>query len=105
MGFKYNTHKEAEMANKKKMGKRYTEERIVTLLAEIDQGYTLAETARKYGVSEQTLRNWRKKYAGMGLEEVRELKRLRTENSKLKKIVADQALKIEDIEFLLSKKW
>ena len=93
------------MANKKKMGKRYTEERIVTLLAEIDRGHTLAETARKHGVSEQTLRNWRKKYAGMGLEEVRELKRLRTENAKLKKIVADQALKIEDIEFLLSKKW
>lgn len=93
------------MANKKKTGKRYTEERIVTLLAEIDQGHTLAETSRKYGISEQTLRNWRKRYAGMGLEEIRELKRLRSENAKLKKIVADQLLRIEDIEFLLSKKW
>ena len=93
------------MANKKKLGKRYSEERIVKILGEIEVGHTLAETARKHGVSEQTLRNWRKKYAGMGLEEIRELKRLRDENSKLKKIVADQALKIEDIEFLLSKKW
>jgi len=93
------------MANKKEQGKRYSEERIIRLLTEIDQGHTLAETARKYGVSEQTLRNWRKKYADMGIEEIRELKRLRAENAKLKKIIADQALRIEDIEFLLSKKW
>ena len=93
------------MANKKKYAKRYSEERIVRILKEIDQGHTLAETSRKYGVSEQTVRNWRKKYRDMGVEEIRELKRLRAENAKLKKIIADQALKIEDIEFLLSKKW
>ncbi|MFH1514444.1 MAG: transposase [bacterium] len=93
------------MANKKKQGKRYSEERVVKILTEIDQGHSLAETSRNYGISEQTIRNWRKRYRDMGVEEIRELKRLRAENAKLKKIVADQVLKIEDIEFLLTKKW
>jgi putative transposase len=93
------------MANKKKYGKRYTEERIVRILEEIKQGRTLAETARKYGVSEVTIRNWRQKYEGMGIQEIREMKRTKDENARLRKIVADQALKIEDLEHLLEKKW
>jgi len=93
------------MANKKKTGKRYTEERIVGILKEIDQGRSIAEVSRQHGISEQTIRNWRKAYEGMGTQEIMELKRLREENAKLKKIVADQVLKIEDQEYLLSKKW
>jgi len=61
------------MANKRKTGKRYSEERIVLILSEVEQGNTLAETSRKYGVSEQTIRNWRTQYRDMGLEEIREL--------------------------------
>jgi putative transposase len=93
------------MANKKKLGKRYAEEKIVGILKEIDQGRSLAEVSRMHGISEQTIRNWRKKYDGMGTQEIMELKRLKEENAKLKRIVANQALKIEDQEYLLLKKW
>ena len=93
------------MANKKKQGKRFGEERIVKILQELDQGKTMTELSRTYGVSDQTLRTWRRKYAGMEVSAVHEMRRLVAENAKLKKIVAEQQLEIESIKELLSKKW
>ena len=93
------------MATKKKQGKRYTEEKIIRILQEVEKGKSIASMCREQGVSDQTFRRWRQKYAGMTVSELRELKRLEDENVKLKRIVADQALKIEDLEYLMKKKW
>jgi transposase-like protein len=79
--------------------KRYTPEQIINLLREaevhINQGMTVAEVSRKIGVAEQTYYRWRKEYGGMELNQVRRLKQLEQENTRLKKLVADQALDID----------
>jgi putative transposase len=93
------------MANKKKHGKRFSEERVVRILKELEEGKTITELSRTYGVSDQTIRTWRRKYAGMEVSDVHEMRRLVSENAKLKKIVAEQQLEIESIKELLSKKW
>lgn len=93
------------MANKKKHGKRFSEEKIVRILNELEQGKTITELSRTHGVSDQTIRTWRRKYGGMELSDVHEMRRLVAENAKLKKIVAEQQLEIESIKELLSKKW
>ncbi len=93
------------MANKKKQGKRFSEERIVKILQELDQGKTMTELSRTYGVSDQTIRAWRRKYAGMEVSDVHEMRRLIAENVKLKQIIAEQLLEMESIKELLSKKW
>jgi len=93
------------VANKKQHGKRYSEERVVKILKELEFGKTIAELSRTYGVSEETIRTWRRKYAGMDVSDVHEMRRLVAENAKLKKIVAEQLLEIESIKELLTKKW
>jgi len=93
------------LSNKKKHGKRYSEERVVKILKELEFGKTVAELSRTYGVSDQTIRTWRSKYAGMDVSDVHEMRRLTAENARLKKIVAEQQLEIESIKELLSKKW
>jgi putative transposase len=93
------------MANKKKHGKRFSEEKIVRILQELEQGKTITELSRTHGVSDQTIRTWRRKYAGMEVSDVHEMRRLVAENAKLKKIVAEQQLEIESIKELLSKNW
>jgi len=93
------------VANKKQHGKRYSEERVVKILKELEIGKTVVELSRTYGVSEETIRTWRRKYAGMDVSDVHEMKRLRAENAKLKGIVAEQQLQIESYKELISKKW
>ncbi len=89
----------------KAKGKRYTEEQIIRILAEADSGVPIAEIGRNYGVSEQTIYRWRKKYGGMGLAELKRLKELEAENRRLKRIVADQAVTIDCLKEINSKKW
>ena len=93
------------MADKKKHGKRYREEQIVKVLQEVDLGRPIAEVCREHGISDQTYRNWRKRFGGMELADVKELRRLASENHQLKKLVADQALRIQMLEDVNSKKW
>ena len=85
--------------------KRYSEEQIVRILGEVRGGQSIAATCRKYGVSEQTLYRWRSKYGGMEVSEVRRTKELEEENRRLKKIVAQQAMDIDALKELNSKKW
>ena len=85
--------------------KRYTEEQIVRILNEVEAGQTVVATSRKYGVSEQSVYRWKSKYGGMSQSEVRRLKTLEEENSRLKKIVAEQAVDIDALKELLEKKW
>ena len=76
--------------------KRYTAEQIIGHLRQaeilISEGKTVIEAARHLGVSEQTYYRWRKEYGGMEVAQVHRLKELEQENSRLKRLVADQAL-------------
>nr|AJG38140.1 transposase [bacterium enrichment culture clone fosmid MGS-K1] len=83
---------------------RYTEEQIVGIVRRLESGTGIAEICRECGVSEATVHRWRKKYGGMEISEVRRMKQLETENIQLKKIVAQQAMDIDALKGLLSKK-
>jgi transposase-like protein len=76
--------------------KRYTPEKIINSLREaevlLSQGNTTKEAARHLGITEQTYYRWRKEYGGMRINQAKRLKELEKENSRLKKLVADQAL-------------
>jgi putative transposase len=86
-------------------GTRYTTEQIIAILKEIEGGASVAETGRKHNVSEGTLYVWRKKFSGMEVSDARRLRELEGENSRLKRIVAQQALDMDALKDLLSKKW
>ena len=86
-------------------GKRYSEEQIVRILQEVDGGKSVAGVCREYGVSEQSIYRWRTKYGGMEVSDVRRLRQLEEENRRLKKLVADQALDIQLLKEINSKKW
>ena len=85
--------------------KRYSAEQIVKILREVQGVGSIAGVARRYGVSEQTIYRWKKVYAGMEVSDLKRLQGLQAENAQLKKLVADQALKISLLEEVNSKKW
>jgi putative transposase len=87
------------------MKKRYTEEQIVGIVRRVETGVAVAEICRECGVSEATVHRWKKKYGGMDVTEVRRLKQLEMDNNQLKNIVAQQAMDIDALKGLLSKKW
>ncbi len=84
--------------------KRYSGEQIVYALRQAEAGSAVVEICRKLGVSEQTFYRWRKKYSGVGVTELRELRQLREENRKLKQLVADLSLDKHILQEVLSKK-
>ena len=86
-------------------GKRYSEEQIIRILKEIESGKAVKTVCRDHGVSEQTVYRWRNKFGGMEVPEVRRLKELEEENRRLKSIVADQAVDIQLLKEINSKKW
>ena len=83
--------------------KQYTEEQIIAVLKEGEAGAKIADLCRKYGMSDATYYNWKKKYAGMTVSDLRKLKMLEAENRRLKHIVAEQALDNWTLKELLSK--
>lgn len=88
-----------------KQGKRYKEEEIVKILREAQDAARVEDVLRTYGVSTASYYKWRSKYGGMELSEMRRLKLLESENSRLKRLVADQALDIMVLKDVNSKKW
>ena len=86
-------------------GTRYSEEQIIRILKEVESGISVAEVCRKYGVAEQTVYRWRNKYGGLETSELQRLRELEAENSRLKRIVAQQALDIDVLKEVVSKKW
>ena len=86
-------------------GARFTEDRIIGVLKEHEAGAKTGDLARKHGVSEATLYNWKSKYGGMDVSEAKRLKQLEDENAKLKKLLAEQMLDAAALRELLSKKW
>jgi len=70
----------------------FTEEQIVAALKKAESGVSVADVCRQTGVTEMTFYRWKRKYAGLGIAELRRLKLLEEENRKLKQLVADLAL-------------
>jgi putative transposase len=83
--------------------RQYTEEQIIAVLKEGEAGASITDLCRKYGMSDATYYNWKSKYSGMTVSDLKKLKALEEENRRLKQIVADQALDIRALKELLSK--
>ena len=87
------------------MGKKhFTEEQIAFALRQAESGTSVAEVIRKLGISEQTFYRWKKRFAGLGVAELRRLRTLEEENSKLKQLVADLSLDKKMLQDVLTKK-
>jgi putative transposase len=83
---------------------RYTDQQIAQVLRQAEQGTAVAELCRKLGVSETTFYHWKKKFAGMGVAELRRVKQLAEENRRLKQVVADLTLDKAMLQDVLQKK-
>ena len=83
---------------------KFTEAQIAFILKQAEDGTAIAEVCRKAGISDATFYNWRKKYAGLMLSEMRRLRQLQEENAKLKRIVADLSLDKAMLQDVLAKK-
>jgi putative transposase len=87
------------------MAKRgHSEEEILRVLREAESGETVVEVCRKHGISQQSFYLWKRKYAGLGLSELRELRQLREENGKLKRLVADLSLDRHILQEMVAQK-
>ena len=84
--------------------KGHSEEQIIYALRQAESGKKVGEICRKMGVSQQAFYSWKRRYAGLGLSELRELRQLREENRKLKTLVADLTLDKHILQEVLSKK-
>ncbi len=84
--------------------KRFTQEQIAYALRQAEGGVPVEEVIRRLGISENTFYRWKKKFAGMGVGEIRRLKQLEEENKKLKQMVADLSLDKQMLQDVLSKK-
>jgi putative transposase len=84
--------------------KGHSEEEIVRALRQAEAGQKVSEICREIGVSQQSFYSWKRRYAGLGLSELRELRQLREENRKLKTLVADLTLDKHILQEVLSKK-
>ena len=83
--------------------RRYTEEQIIAVLREGEAGARVADLCRRYGMSNASYYNWKAKYAGMSVNDLRRLKALEAENLRLKQIVAEQVLDNLTLKELLAK--
>ena len=84
---------------------RYTEEQIAFALKQAETGTRVEEVCRKMGISEATFYNWKKKFGGMGMAELRRLRQMEDENQRLKKLVADLSLDKEMLQEVLKQKF
>jgi len=85
---------------------RFSEEQIVAIVRESErEGATVAQVAKKHGITETTLFRWRKRFGGLTPSQAAELRQLQHENARLKKLVAQQALDIDILKDINAKKW
>ncbi len=86
-------------------GKKFTEEQIIKVLKQAESGVPLKELCRQHAVTAQTIYRWKAKFGGMEVSDAKKLRALEDENRRLKKLVADQALDIQILKDVNSKKW
>ncbi len=86
-------------------GKRFTDEQIISILKEHEAGAKMPDLVRKHNVSEQSIYRWKSKYAGMEVSEAKRLKELESENTKLKRLLADTMLDNAALKELVGKKF
>lgn len=84
---------------------RFSEEQIIGVLKEAEAGAKTGDLARRHGVSEATIYNWKAKYGGLEVSEAKRLRSLEDENAKLKRLLADAMLDNAALKDLLTKKW
>lgn len=84
---------------------RFSEEKIISILKMADSGKKVADICREYGIAPPTYYKWKAKFGGMEVSEAKRLKALEDENRRLKQIIADQALDIQGLKFIVQKKW
>ena len=84
---------------------RFTEEQIIGVLKEQEAGAKTGDLARRYGVSEATIYNWKAKYGGLEVSEAKRLRVLEDENAKLKRLLAETMLDNAGLKDLLAKNW
>jgi putative transposase len=83
---------------------RFTEQQIVGVLKQAEAGVLVKDLCRKLGISDQTFYNWKAKYGGLSVSELKRLRELEAENAKLKRMYADLALENEAIKAVLNRK-
>jgi putative transposase len=84
--------------------KGHSEEQIVYAIRQVEAGKKVTDVCREMGVSAQAFYSWKRRYAGVGVSELRELRQLRDENRQLKTLVADLTLDKHILQEVLSKK-
>ena len=84
---------------------RFTEEQIIGVLKEQEAGEKTADLARRHGVSEVTIYNWKAKYGGLEVSEAKRLRALEDENAKFKRLLAETMLDNAGLKDLLAKNW
>jgi putative transposase len=84
--------------------KGHTEEQILAALQQAESGEKVEEVCRRMGISQATYYSWKKQYAGLGIAELRELRQLREENARLKRLVADLSLDRQILQEIVSKR-
>jgi putative transposase len=83
---------------------KFTESQIVAILKEADAGLKVADVCRKHGISQPTYYNWKSKYGGMSVSELKRVKELEAEHAKLKRMYADLAMENDALRELIEKK-
>lgn len=85
--------------------KKFTEEQIITVIKQHERGVSANEICRQHNIAPATLYRWKSKFSGMDVSDAKKLRALEDENRRLKKLVADQALDIQILKDVNSKKW
>lgn len=83
---------------------RFSESQIVAILKEADAGIKVADVCRKHGISQPTYYNWKSRYGGLGVSELKRIKELEGEHSRLKRMYAELAMENEALKSLIEKK-
>ena len=84
--------------------KQFSANQISSILKEFDNGWSIEELLRSYGISRATLYNWRKKYGGMEASEMKKVKELEAENTRLKRMYANLAMELDVAKYIIEKK-
>ena len=84
---------------------KFSESQIIRILQEQDQGIKVSDICRKHGISEPTFYNWKSKYGGMSLSELKRMREIEQENARLRKLVADLSLDNQILKEFNSKKF